>query len=122
MRLISFLLALLICLPSYASVVKITSAEQFKKEMAIAGPRVILFSAKWCPYCQEFHPIYEKLAGQMSIRFYEIDVDEVGVQVPYLPFIVEVSNWGQKPCLADANPRTEENVTLSILRCIKENL
>lgn len=132
MKFLALILSLMICVPSYAKIIKITNDKQFTAEMKKPGPRAVLFSATWCPGCQQFHPIYKKLASQMSIRFYEIDVDTPGLQqtletlhLPYIPFVAvansETDFW-LNPCVPHPEVRDQDHETIEILKCIQKGL
>ena len=50
--------------------------EQFEEKLASKEPFVVDFWAPWCPTCIEMMPTVEEVAGESSIPFYKVNVDD----------------------------------------------
>jgi thioredoxin len=50
--------------------------EQFEEKLAAKEPFVVDFWAPWCPTCIEMMPTVEEVAGESSIPFYKVNVDD----------------------------------------------
>jgi len=49
---------------------------------SIRGPALVLFHARWCPYCTEFAPKYKEIEAMLKadartkpVKVYAVDVD-----------------------------------------------
>jgi thioredoxin 1 len=50
--------------------------EQFEEKLASKEPFVVDFWAPWCPTCIEMMPTVEEVAGESSVPFYKVNIDE----------------------------------------------
>jgi len=113
-----------------AKVVELSTPEQLKTELAKPGPGIVLlYSAPWCPGCQLFHPVYEKLSEKMKpIRFYDINIDvtaplkEHEGMVPYIPTAFVGHSEDQlrnRPCRILNDDRDFDTVREEIEECLR---
>lgn len=111
-------------------VVELRTPDQVKVELAKPGPMVLLYGAPWCPGCQMFDPIYEKISENprmKDVRFYHMNIDDIALKghegkIPYIPtaFVGRSEDeLRNRPCKILKGDRTEKRVIREIQRCLK---
>lgn len=71
------------CFPALctAGITDIRTRTDFNsKVLSSSDPKILLFSADWCRYCQKLKPIVEKVSKEYrdELEIYIIDVDSLG--------------------------------------------
>ncbi len=54
------------------------STEQYNEIINDGEKKIIVFSAPWCSPCRMFKPQLDKVAKELEIPFYAINIDESG--------------------------------------------
>lgn len=73
-RAIPFRSSVVRCASNY---VVLGSADSFKTIMETEGPKILYFTATWCPPCKKIAPVFEKLSKDFSnTTFVKIDIDD----------------------------------------------
>ena len=52
------------------------SLEEFEMKMGAKEAFVVDFYADWCQSCVEMMPIVEEVAGESTVPFYKVNIDE----------------------------------------------
>ena len=54
------------------------STEQYNEIIKDGEKKIIIFSAPWCSPCRTFKPQLDKIATELEVPFYAINIDESG--------------------------------------------
>ena len=124
-----FILALLLSMPCLvaAKTIPLNNPDEVKVELAKPGPVVLLYGTTWCPACENFKPVYEKLSDEVSgVRFYTMDCDKLRLTehkdaFQYIPTTF-VGKSGQdlrdNPCKIGEKGRDIKTLKEEITKCL----